>query len=120
MENKCQELEHLSDKIREIRKQTGTQENVASRVGTSQKMMSRYENGKQEPSFHTIVMLSKVCGVDLNYFVEWDEETGKRINPSRKNCENCKIRKLMKGLRELVSSMDDLTGDEEKRDGDLY
>lgn len=52
--------------IREARLRAGlSQQELASRVGTSQSLVARWERGQVDPRFSTVVRAIRACGFDL-------------------------------------------------------
>ena len=52
--------------IREARRRAAlTQAELARRLGTSQSAVARWERGRQEPAFATVVRAVRACGFDL-------------------------------------------------------
>jgi transcriptional regulator with XRE-family HTH domain len=53
--------------IVEARRRAGiTQRELARRLGTHQPVVARWEGGKTEPDFRTVVRVVRACGLDLN------------------------------------------------------
>ncbi len=64
----------LGQNIRKIRELKGfSQQNIADGIGTTQKQLSRIENGQTSPSFDTIVNISKLLNVALNELLNFNE-----------------------------------------------
>lgn len=60
-----------ADLILEARKRAAlTQRELAERAGTTQSSIARWENGRSEPSFHTVVRLLRLCGLVLDVHLE--------------------------------------------------
>ena len=60
--------------IKDIRTRKGlTQAEVASALGVSSVVYSRYENGKREPSIDILLKLSKLYGVSVDCLIGNDE-----------------------------------------------
>ena len=52
--------------IREARRRSGlTQAELAVRLSTKQSVVARWESGRAEPSFHSVVKAIRACGLDL-------------------------------------------------------
>lgn len=59
-----------SNRIAELRKTKGlTLQQVADAIGVGNNTISRYENGKREPSQNTMIKLSKYFDVPVNYLM---------------------------------------------------
>jgi len=56
-------IKHLRDQIGE------TQDDIAKLLGTSRPTVTRYENGKREPDFNTIVKLARHFNVSVDYLL---------------------------------------------------
>lgn len=55
------------DLIVEARRRAGiTQSELARRLGTHQPVIARWEAGRAEPDFRTVVRVVRACGLDLN------------------------------------------------------
>lgn len=55
-----------ADLIREARRRAGlTQQQLADRAGTTQSAVARWERGRSEPDFSTVVRLVRLCDLDL-------------------------------------------------------
>lgn len=53
--------------IVEARRRAGiTQRELARRLGTHQPVIARWEGGKSEPDFRTVIRVVRACGFDLN------------------------------------------------------
>lgn len=56
--------------LKEIRKKRGmTQEDVASRLGCSANVYSRYERCERQPSIDVLIDLSKILGVSVDFII---------------------------------------------------
>lgn len=56
--------------IKDIRLQKGlTQSEVATALGVSSVVYSRYENGKRQPSIDTLVQMADIFGVTVDYLL---------------------------------------------------
>ena len=56
--------------IKDIRMQKGlTQSEVASALGVSSVVYSRYENGKRQPSIDTLIQMADIFGVTVDYLL---------------------------------------------------
>ena len=56
--------------IKDIRMQKGlTQSEVASALGVSSVVYSRYENGKWQPSIDTLIQMADIFGVTVDYLL---------------------------------------------------
>ena len=58
-------------RIAELRKEKGlNQTGLAIKLNVSQKMISAYENGTHQPSIDTLIRLSKIFNVSVDYLLE--------------------------------------------------
>lgn len=58
-------------RLRELRKSKGiTQEDLASELNLTQKRISRYETGENEPDFATLVRFADYFDVSVDYLLE--------------------------------------------------
>lgn len=56
--------------IKDIRVRKGlTQSEVASALGVSSVVYSRYENGKRQPSIDTLIQMADIFGVTVDYLL---------------------------------------------------
>lgn len=56
--------------IKDIRLRKGlTQSEVASALGVSSVVYSRYENGKRQPSIDTLIQMADIFGVTVDYLL---------------------------------------------------
>jgi transcriptional regulator with XRE-family HTH domain len=56
------------DLLREARLRSGlTQQQLATRAGTSQSAIARWESGSVQPSFERLRELIRACGLELTY-----------------------------------------------------
>ena len=59
----------IGDKIKNKRKELNlTQEYLAKELNISRQAVSKWEKGLSEPSMDNLVKLSRIFGVDINYF----------------------------------------------------
>ena len=57
-----------ADLLREARLRSGlTQQQLATRAGTSQSAIARWESGAVQPSFERLRELIRACGLELTY-----------------------------------------------------
>ena len=60
----------LGERVKELRKEHGwSQGELAERVGTDARQISRYENGRITPSLDVVARLAEVLNVSLDYLV---------------------------------------------------
>ncbi len=68
---------NINDKIREARIKAGlTQEQAADRLAVSRQTMSHWENGKTYPDIASVVRMSDLYGVSLDYLLKDVPEGG--------------------------------------------
>jgi transcriptional regulator with XRE-family HTH domain len=59
------------DRLRELREQAGlTQEQLAERVGVKRDAVARWESGRREPGWSSILALCKALGVECTAFAQ--------------------------------------------------
>lgn len=59
-----------ADLIREARRRAGlTQQQLAERAGTTQSSIARWERGRSEPDFSTVLRLVRLCDLELEVAV---------------------------------------------------
>lgn len=64
MENK------FAERIKELRKEKGwTQEQLASNLGYKRSAISEWETRNKEPVFDTLIQISKLFGVTIDYLL---------------------------------------------------
>jgi transcriptional regulator with XRE-family HTH domain len=60
----------LGERVKELRKEQGwSQGELAERVGTDARQISRYENGRITPSLDVVARLAEVLDVSIDYLV---------------------------------------------------
>ena len=60
----------LGARIAELRKEKGlNQVGLALKLNVSQKMISAYESGLHQPSIDTLIEISKIFGVSVDYLI---------------------------------------------------
>jgi transcriptional regulator with XRE-family HTH domain len=60
----------FAEKLREIRKEKCLSQNdLATRIGVHQSMITQYENGRSVPSLETLVVIAKTLDVSIDYLV---------------------------------------------------
>lgn len=60
----------LGERIKELRKEAGwSQGELAEKVATDARQVSRYENGRITPSLDVLVRIAEVLNVSLDYLV---------------------------------------------------
>ena len=58
-------------RIAELRKEKGlNQTGLALKLNVSQKMISAYESGLHQPSIETLIQMSKIFNVSVDYIIE--------------------------------------------------
>ena len=58
----------IADLIKEARKKAGlTQKELGALVGTSEAMISQYENGHRRPKYTTLETIAKALGIEVDY-----------------------------------------------------
>lgn len=61
-------------RIKELRKEKSiSQISLSMKINVSQKMISAYENGKNEPSIATLIQLANIFGTSVDYLVEYTD-----------------------------------------------
>jgi transcriptional regulator with XRE-family HTH domain len=74
-------VEWFGARLRELREQRGlTQQELAERIGTTVRNISRLETGVQEATWPTVVALAKVFGVSCDAFLQKPAAT---VEPKR-------------------------------------
>lgn len=64
----------FGEKLRAIRdKNDWTQEQLASKLGTSKQVISRYENNQRSPKLSVAIRYAEILGVPNNYFTDNDQ-----------------------------------------------
>lgn len=70
----------FGEKLRALRDQKGwTQEQIASKLGTSKQVISRYENNQRSPKLSIAIKYAEILGVPSNYFT--DNENSNSASP---------------------------------------
>lgn len=59
-----------TSRIAELRKEMNlSQEELSEMLGVSQQTISKYENGRNEPGSETLILMSKLFGVSIDYII---------------------------------------------------
>ena len=67
-------MEQIAEKLQELRKEKGlSQEGLALELGISRQTVSKWEAGGAVPSIENLIMLCRVFGVDITYFLSESE-----------------------------------------------
>ena len=81
------EMENFAPRLRELRQSAGlTQGQLAEKVGSTIRSISRLETGDQEPTWPVVISLTKALGVDCRAFLEApvaDTDPGGRGRPTK-------------------------------------
>lgn len=65
---------YIGDRVRERRRQMRlTQKELAQRIGTSYKYISRLENGSKFPSLEMLICIARELQISLDYLIRTDE-----------------------------------------------
>lgn len=68
-------------RIKELRESFGlSQDELASRIGTSQRQISFYENGKNEPTAHVLDALANALNTTSDYLLGRSDNVSRPIN----------------------------------------
>ncbi len=68
-------------RIKELREGLGlSQDELASRIGTSQRQVSFYENGKNEPTAHVLDALASVLNTTSDYLLGRSDDVLRPLN----------------------------------------
>ena len=58
---------HIGDKIKQLRMKAGlTQIELASKIGTDQPLLTRWENGKKHPSLPNLIKIAEIFNISLD------------------------------------------------------
>ena len=87
-------------RIKELREYFGlSQEKLAKEIMTSQKNISRWESGENEPAYSFILKLADYFNVSLDYLVGRSEDTAPQFTATVKaDAEETKLLKLFNTL----------------------
>jgi transcriptional regulator with XRE-family HTH domain len=87
----------LAEKLKKLRQERGwSQEYLAQMVGIGQQYISKYESGKQSPSFKTLEKLADTFGVSVDFL-----RTKEKIDLSGLNIKDKKLLDLLNELDAL-------------------
>ena len=85
-------------RIKELRAETGlNQGELAKAINTTQRNISNWENGINEPDFRMLISLAQYFDVSVDYLLGLEEETQTKREMSLSTVE----KKLLKLIREL-------------------
>ena len=87
------------NRIQILRKENNlTQQDLAEKLGVSNKSISKYERGEREPDFNTLKKLSNIFNVSIDYLLGLsDNKNGENVNTNT----DADIALLAKNLYEL-------------------
>ena len=70
----------IGERIKELRKQKGlTQTQLAFRLGTTQKQISKWEIGYLEPNIEAIRKIAIFFDVTTDFLLEIEDEAGRKV-----------------------------------------
>jgi transcriptional regulator with XRE-family HTH domain len=85
--------------IVETRKRAGiTQTELASRMGTHQSVVARWETGKTQPTFETVIRAVEAAGLELTVNLSGSDTDQPGLSVSRREDETAR---LMQELRQM-------------------
>lgn len=83
--------------LRDLRKEYGySQKQVAEKLNISQQTYSDYENGKTEPATDTLIKISKLYNVSLDYLLGVVDELGSPIITPEERAAGASETKMVK------------------------
>ncbi len=96
------------ERLKKMREGRYTQEELADAIGSSTRMISRYETGENDPTGEVISKLSELLGVSTDYLL------GRTDNPAANLTEadlSTMERKLIAAVRQgsIIEAMETLT-----------
>lgn len=94
--------------IRQARLRAGlSQQELAERLSTSQSLVARWEGGKVEPGFATVIQAVRACGLDLSVRIAaYDSDHDLMIKENLRLSPGQRLRRMQEireGLEELTS-----------------
>jgi len=102
------------DKIRKARMQKYmTQEQVAKKLGVKQKQISRWENDKAKPEIDTLIKISEILDISIDYLLRNDEtyeitQRGKIHDNRKRATSKPQYQGLTKPQLELITVTEEL------------
>ena len=73
-----------NSRIIDERKKLGlSQAELASKLKVSQKSISKYERGNRRPSYETLLAMSSIFGVSVDYLIGNDASVNTRTTPKK-------------------------------------
>ena len=89
--------------IERARRRAGlTQRQLADRLNTSQSLITRWENGKVEPSFDAVVRAIRACGLELSVgLAEYDHDHDRLIDENLSLTPTGRLAKMLSGLSNI-------------------
>lgn len=93
-----------SIRISAERKKLGlSQEELAEKIGVSQKSISKYERGTRRPTYETLVSMANLFGVTVDYLLGSNESDTTKITLSQ---DESKLLELFRSFQKGDSSVD--------------
>lgn len=89
------------ERIAQLRKEKGlNQVGLGLKLNVSQKMISAYESGMHQPSIDTLIELSKIFNVSVDYIIGNSDIKATAENFSKRNltCDEVQLLELFKTL----------------------
>ena len=89
--------------IRRARTRAGlSQRALAQRLGTSQSLVARWENGNVSPSFDSVVDATRACGLDLDLrLTPYDPEVDRLILQNLELTSSERLDRMVEGARQV-------------------
>ena len=98
-------MEQIAEKLQELRKEKGlSQEGLASELGISRQTVSKWEAGVAVPSIENLIMLCRVLGVDITYFLPESEYAPAQAE-SKANTDSVDVKHSLDVEEALLSAM---------------
>ena len=99
-------------KLKEARERLGmTQVEVAKRAGLSRQTYGNYESGKREPDIETLLRLSKVLGVTVDWLIQGDAD----LEESRRKYQSNAVEMMRMSLEDQIEKLKSLDDDKYDR-----
>lgn len=94
----------IAQKIIDLRKEKGdTQNELAKKIGTTNKVVWTYEKGRCEPSIDLLIKLADYFNVSVDYLIGRTDELGiiQNDNANKLNSDDAKLLKYFHGIDEV-------------------
>ncbi len=102
-------------RLKELREEAGlSQIALAKATNTSQRNISRWENGENEPTMSFLIELAKFFNVSIDYLTGYTDDFGNIPMSTQKKAPQDKPAELLKDEQELLAYYEQLNPDQKE------